>query len=200
MSQRFSVCAKQHMQVGEAILSKLRNRCKKRYFLYSAVSSPFDRPERFTRFASPGRHVHSDTNSAFPGRILARQQLRAMAKSITFPPLPIARYSFIQLSERRERKCPIFETVAHQNHDVLDVLTTSQLESLNESVTWILFHSDSPRLHYILCRDNRLQTAPCYPKGEDWFLDMKGYAVNCAMCVLHARLLVIQTPFDGRNN
>ena len=67
-------------------------------------------------FASPGRPVHSDTNSASPGSILARQQLRAKAKSHTFPPLSIARYSFIQLSEQgdgewREQKCPIFETV-----------------------------------------------------------------------------------------
>ena len=40
-------------------------------------------------FASPGRPVHSDTNSASPGSILARQQLRAKAKSLTFPPLSI---------------------------------------------------------------------------------------------------------------
>ena len=48
---------------------------------------------------------------------LATQQLRAKPKSLTFPPLSIiARYSFIQLSKQgrqsRERKCPIFETVA----------------------------------------------------------------------------------------
>ena len=46
----------------------------------------------------------------------ARQQLRAKTKLLTFPPLSIARYSFIQLSQQghqwRERKCPIFETVA----------------------------------------------------------------------------------------
>ena len=39
--------------------------------------------------------------SASPGSILARQQLRAKTKSFTFPPLSIARYSFIQLSEQR---------------------------------------------------------------------------------------------------
>ena len=54
--------------------------------------------------------------SASPGSILASQQLRAKTKSLTFPPLSIARYSFIQLSQQgrqwRERKCPIFETVA----------------------------------------------------------------------------------------
>ena len=65
------------------------------------------------------RSVHSDTNSASPGSILARQQLRAKAKSLTFPPLSIARYSFIQLSEQghqwRERKCPIFETVTKRD-------------------------------------------------------------------------------------
>ena len=80
----------------------------KRWFLYSAVSSPLDRSKRFTLFALPGRPVHSDTNAASPGSILAMQQLRAKAKSLTFPPLSIARHSFMQL---RERKCPIFETV-----------------------------------------------------------------------------------------
>ena len=53
--------------------------------------------------------------SASPGSILARQQLRAKTKSLTFPPLSIARYSFIQLSQQgrqwREGKCPIFQTV-----------------------------------------------------------------------------------------
>ena len=85
------------------------------FFLYSAVSSPLDRSERCTLFAFPGRPVHSDTNSASPESILARQQLRATTKSLTFPPLSIARYSFIQLSQLgrqwRERKWPIFETV-----------------------------------------------------------------------------------------
>ena len=51
--------------------------------------------------------------SASPGSILARQQLRAKTKSLTFPPLSIARYSFIQLSVCEvNEKCPIFETVA----------------------------------------------------------------------------------------
>ena len=98
----------------------------KKVVLYSAVSSPLDRSKRFTLFASPGRPVYYDTNSASPGSILARQQLRAKAKSLTFPPLSIARYSFIQLSEQgrqwRERKCPIFETVTNRysNPDSLD--------------------------------------------------------------------------------
>ena len=67
-------------------------------------------------FALPGRPVDSGTNSASPGSILAMQQLSATTKSLTFPPLSIARYSFIQLSQLkrqwRERKCQIFETVA----------------------------------------------------------------------------------------
>ena len=67
-------------------------------------------------FAIPDRPVHSDINSASPGCILARQQLRAKTTSLTFPPLSIARYSFIQLRELGcqwiERNCPIFETVA----------------------------------------------------------------------------------------
>ena len=89
---------------------------RKRYFLYSTVSSLLDRSKRFTLCAFPDRPVHSDTNSASPGSMLARQQLRANTKSLTCPPLSKARYSFIQLSQQgrqwRERKCPIFETVA----------------------------------------------------------------------------------------
>ena len=51
----------------------------------------------------PGRSVHSDNNSASLGSILAMQQLRN-DYSVTFPPLPIARYSFIQLSRLRRRE------------------------------------------------------------------------------------------------
>ena len=69
---------------------------KKVVFIYSAVSSPSDRSKCFTLFALPGRPVHSDTNSASPGSILATQQLCAKTKSLTFPPLSIARYSFNQ--------------------------------------------------------------------------------------------------------
>ena len=47
------------------------------------------------------------------------QQLRATTKSLTFPPLSIARYSFIQLSQLgrqwRERKFPLYETVAERD-------------------------------------------------------------------------------------
>ena len=82
---------------------------------YIAQSSPLDRSKRFTRFALPDRPIHSDTNSASPGSILVRQQLRAKTKPLTFPPLSIARYSFIQLSQWRERKCPNFETVAKRD-------------------------------------------------------------------------------------
>ena len=64
----------------------------------------------------PGRPVQSDTNSTSVGSILATLQLSAKTKSLTFPPPSIARYSYMQLSEPgrqcRERKCPIFETVA----------------------------------------------------------------------------------------
>ena len=41
------------------------------------------------------------------------QRLRETTKSLTYPPLSIARYSCIQLSQLgrqwRERKCPLFE-------------------------------------------------------------------------------------------
>ena len=73
---------------------------------------------------APGRELFNGgrfprdtgTNSASSGSMLAWQQLRAKTKSLTFPPLAVARYSIIQLGQLgrqwRERKCPIFETVA----------------------------------------------------------------------------------------
>ena len=64
-------------------------------FLYSTVSSPL--------VSSPGRPVHSDTNSASLGSILAMQQLRN-DYSRTCPPLSIARYSFTQLGRLRRRE------------------------------------------------------------------------------------------------
>ena len=54
-------------------------------------------------FSSPGRPVRSDTNSASLGSILAMQQLRN-DYSLAYPPLSIARYSFIQLSRLRRRE------------------------------------------------------------------------------------------------
>ena len=91
---------------------------KKVVFISRSIQS-VDRSKRFTLFDLPGRPVHSDTNSASPGSILVMQQLRATTKSLTCPPLSIASYSFIQLSQQgrqwRERKCPIFDTVAKRD-------------------------------------------------------------------------------------
>ena len=53
---------------------------------------------------TPSRPVHSGTNSTSLGSILATQQMRQIL-SLAFPPLPIARCSFIRPSElgRMER-------------------------------------------------------------------------------------------------
>ena len=79
-----------NLKILVAIISFTTTYIIKKVVLYSAVSSPLDRSKRFTLFAIPDRPVHSDTNSASPGSILARQQLRAKTKSLTFPPLSIA--------------------------------------------------------------------------------------------------------------
>ena len=52
---------------------------------------------------TPSRPFHSSTNMSTPGSILAIHQLRATTKSLTCPPLSIARYSFIQLSDLGRR-------------------------------------------------------------------------------------------------
>ena len=86
--------------------------------MYGSFSLPSDRnkkgmfyiaqnPVRWTaqsvlHFSSPGRPVHSETNSASPGSILAVQQLRK-DDSLTFPPLSIARYACIHLPWLRRR-------------------------------------------------------------------------------------------------
>ena len=89
---------------------------KKIMFLYSAVSSPLERSKRFTLFAFPDRPVHSNTNSASPGGILARQQLRATTNhSHVHHCLDSQVLIFTAESTEaswRERKCQNFETVA----------------------------------------------------------------------------------------
>ena len=85
--------------------------------LCSAVSSPWTAQSEALYTFPPLTDLFIPTPfSASPGSIVAMQQLRATTKSLRFPPLSIARYSFIQLSRQgrqcRERKCPIFETVA----------------------------------------------------------------------------------------
>ena len=73
------------------------------------------------------------------------QQLRATTKSLTFPPLSVAGCSCIQLSQLgrqwRERKCPIFETVAKgdSNPGSLRVRhSTAELHSKNNSWSVII--------------------------------------------------------------
>ena len=68
-------------------------------FLYSAVSSPQDHSKLFTVYF-PDRPVQSDTISASLGSIQSYMlQLMRKGCSYTYPPLSVARYSFIQLSE-----------------------------------------------------------------------------------------------------
>ena len=76
---------------------------KKKVWFYIALYPVHWTAQSALHFSSPGRPVHSDTNSASPGSILAMQQLRN-DYSLTFPPLSIARYSFIQLSRLRRRE------------------------------------------------------------------------------------------------
>ena len=131
------------------------------------------RSKRFTLFASPGRPVHSDTNSASPGSILARQQLRAKAKSLAFPPLSIARYSFIQLSEQgrqwRERKCPIFETITKRDSNLGSLDCESGILPLSYRLTWLAYGDGRKRensclkiLHYCCIRSRRSVQFGCY--------------------------------------
>ena len=63
-------------------VKKVKVKKVKVVFISSAICGPSDRSKRFTLFALPGRPVHSETNSASPGSILAMLQLRAKTKSL----------------------------------------------------------------------------------------------------------------------
>ena len=67
-------------------------------------------------FCTPWQTCSFRHQLGFSGKHSSDAALRAKTNSLTCPPLSIARYSFIQLSQLghqwRERKCPIFETVA----------------------------------------------------------------------------------------
>ena len=74
-------------------------------------------PVRWTAQSASHWHTCSFRHQiGFSGKHSSHAALRATTKSLTFPPLSIARYPFIQLSQLerqwRERKLPIFETVA----------------------------------------------------------------------------------------
>ena len=75
-------------------------KCKGSFYI---AQYPVRRSKRCILFAFPDRPVNSDTNSASPESILVMQQLRATTKSLTCPPLSIARYSCIQPSQLMER-------------------------------------------------------------------------------------------------
>ena len=69
-------------------------------------------------------------------------ELRATTKSLTFPLLSIARYSFIQLSrpgrQWREGKCPIFQTVAKGGFE--------------PGLTWLRVRHSTTELHVLYTR------------------------------------------------
>ena len=83
-------------------------------FLYSAVSSPLARSKHFTLFL-PWQTCSLRHQLGFSWKHSSHAAITRNYYSLTFPPLSIARYSFIQLSEHgrqwRKQKCPIFETI-----------------------------------------------------------------------------------------
>ena len=129
---------------------------KKKLFLYSAISSPLDRSKRFTLFASAGRPVHSDTNSASPGSILTRQQLRAKAKSLTFLPLSTARYPTAEILANATvitslnctaivmEKRTVFSS-QHATESVNYIITPGSMPAAGPSIKYNVAWIDSPK-------------------------------------------------------
>ena len=81
--------------------------------LYSAVSSPLDRSKHFT-LHPPGRPVHSGTNSTSLGSIQPCSNY--CNYSLTFPPLSLARYSFIQRVRHSTTELP--RSICHENTNI----------------------------------------------------------------------------------
>ena len=67
-------------------------------FLYSAESSPLDRSNRFTLFAPPWQTCSFRHQFGFSGKHSSHAAITRNDYSLTFPPLSIARYSFIHLT------------------------------------------------------------------------------------------------------
>ncbi len=70
-------------------------------FLYSAVSSLLDCSKRFTRHPLADLSVPAPTR--LPWEAFSHAAIMRKDYSLTFPPLSIARYSFIQLTELGRR-------------------------------------------------------------------------------------------------
>ena len=95
--------------------TNLHHHCKKRYFLYSAVSSALDRSKRFTLIL-PWQTCSFRNQLYFSGNHSSHAAITCEHCSFTFPPPSIAKYSFIQLSELghcgENKKWQNFDTVA----------------------------------------------------------------------------------------
>ena len=101
---------------NRTLCKKSEGKCK---FLYCAVSSTHDCSKRFTLYF-PCRPVQSNTFSSPLGSSSLMLQLMGEDCSFTYPPLSIARYSFLQLSELKQRRCETFaqgfNTAAHDSN------------------------------------------------------------------------------------
>ena len=75
--------------------TKVKVQQVKGMFLYSAVSSPLDRSKRFT--LSPWQTCSFRHQLGFSGKHSSHAAIMRENYSLTFPPLSIARYSFIHL-------------------------------------------------------------------------------------------------------
>ena len=97
------------VQAYQCLVLAEMNGCqvKKCTFLYSAVSSPQDCSKHFYTLL-PGKPVESNTISTSLGSIqpYATITVQRLLKgcSYTYPPLSVARYSFIQLEQYRVKK------------------------------------------------------------------------------------------------
>ena len=67
-------------------------------FLYSAISSPLDHSKRFTLFL-PWQTCSFRYQLGFSGKHSSQAAITCNDYSLTFPPMSIARYSCLQLSE-----------------------------------------------------------------------------------------------------
>ena len=88
---------------------------KVKVVLHSAVSSPSDRSKRYPLVGLPWQTCSFRDELGFSGKHSSHAAITRLNHS-HFHNCIMARYSFIQLCQQgrqwRERKCPIFETVA----------------------------------------------------------------------------------------
>ena len=119
------------------VVKSLFKKASKGKFLYSAASSPQDSSKHFTLYL-----ILTDLFTQTPSRLLWEAsshmlQLMCEGYSYTYPPLSVARYSCIQLSELEQRRA---NKLAQGFNTAAQVSNPDPISRESEALPWATFN------------------------------------------------------------